>query len=541
MKIWKKQIVCISMIFVLVIGMVPPLPVKASAATISAEASTEILMLLWELMLNGFVAGGAVDFVADYESNNLTFETFMDTLAHDIMGMPEPIDLGTVSLSDGTQISIADVVTGVEDGTISMPDVTLKGLNTWFIYDSLEHWSASQPPYNIDPGDSDPEEPKFNKIKSFVLGGGVFSALAATVSKLFNGEITGVDPFLYLPAEYGFTSYDDMLTADGKYHIFAEGTYTCRGNSIRYPDSYFQKTSFIGDCYPYTSLVGAVPVAVVYDGYIEFYWLHGGALYSFYSYNHASTSVHVEQFSLETGEKKKEDTRTLWRIGVGANCTYSTNVPVYSSAEDAKVGKNVLNPRKIRQGLDYVLMVDVIPDTFAPITGKRLPVSSMQELYKRMKNGYQTEVKPQLETETDTDKNTETYIDTMTDAAEETGNVTVPDPVPEPKPDPKPEPGTEEETTPEKTDIDIKDYEVDLKEIFPFCIPFDFIALLDALDAEPVAPRFEVPFVVPALEIDERYYFDLSIFDDEMALLRKFETVGFVLLLMYLTYKMIKW
>ncbi len=110
--------------------------------------------------------------------------------------------------------------------------------------------------------------------------------------------------------------------------------------------------------------------------------------------------------------------------------------------------------------------------------------------------------------------------------------VPVPDPEPDPVPDPTPEPGE---------DVVIGDYAIDLRKLFPFCIPFDFIALLRVLDAEPEAPRFEIPFVIPMLGIDITYEIDLSMFNDAMEVIRLFELVSFVIGLMLLTGKVIKW
>ena len=112
--------------------------------------------------------------------------------------------------------------------------------------------------------------------------------------------------------------------------------------------------------------------------------------------------------------------------------------------------------------------------------------------------------------------------------------------VPVVSPDSGQTPGTD--STPESgEDVVIGDYAIDLRKLFPFCIPFDFIALLRVLDAEPEAPRFEVPFVVPSVGIDEMYVIDLSMFNDVMEVIRLFELVGFVIGLMLLTGKVIKW
>ncbi len=101
-------------------------------------------------------------------------------------------------------------------------------------------------------------------------------------------------------------------------------------------------------------------------------------------------------------------------------------------------------------------------------------------------------------------------------------------------PDPDPDPGTD-------SDMEMSDYKVELSGIFPFCIPFDFIALLRVLSAEPEAPCFSFPVVIPALDYEETVYLDLSIFDDAAKVMRTCEKVGFILFLMFATSKVIRW
>lgn len=100
--------------------------------------------------------------------------------------------------------------------------------------------------------------------------------------------------------------------------------------------------------------------------------------------------------------------------------------------------------------------------------------------------------------------------------------------------DKDPEPGTD-------PDKDMSSYKVDLHTVFPFCIPFDFIALLRALDAEPEAPRFDFPVVIPALDYRETVTLDMSVFDDVAEIIRLCETVSFIIFLMFATSKVIKW
>ena len=487
--------------------------VKASSVPIDMEASAEIFVLLWELMLDGLVAGGAVDVVADYESNELTFQSFMGTL-HDTIMSGSP-GLGTVMLSDGTQITLDDFCTGVIDGTITVPDVTLKGVNTWFVYDSLEHWSASQPPYNIDPDDPEPEEPKFSRIKSFILGSGVFSALSATVSSLFNGEIDGVDPSVYFDIDDSLC-YTGQIgeTVSGYWYHGTVGPKNTSGD-------YYSVSLYGSNRHSYSALYSDNSIKV----YKGLYKSDGDYL----SYSPASIG-----------------SNGIYGInGSGSNFIvwYHLNFPVFGDIDSVvrflSTGDYTGCLNLSKEKLNYSTLLSAIPTTLSPIIGKRLPASSMLDLYKKMKSGYQTEVEPQLELETDTDENTQIYIEVITDAAEEVGNETVVDPDPEPKPDPDiskptPTPGTE-------TEIEISDYQVDLRRIFPFCIPFDFIALVNVLDADPVAPCFTFPVVIPALDYREDFKLDLSIFDDVAKVIRICEKVSFLIFLMFATSKVIRW
>ena len=119
-----------------------------------------------------------------------------------------------------------------------------------------------------------------------------------------------------------------------------------------------------------------------------------------------------------------------------------------------------------------------------------------------------------------------------------------PVPKPDPKPDPDPDPGTDPDPDPGVTplpDMDAADYRVELSGIFPFCIPFDFVALLKTLDAEPRAPCFTFPVVIPALDYREDVKLDLAIFDDVAKVIRLCEKVSFILFLMFVTSKVIRW
>lgn len=111
-------------------------------------------------------------------------------------------------------------------------------------------------------------------------------------------------------------------------------------------------------------------------------------------------------------------------------------------------------------------------------------------------------------------------------------------PTPGQTPGTDPDPGTGVTPLP---DMEASDYKVDLKSIFPFCIPFDFVALLKVLDASPRAPCFTIPVVIPALNYREDVKLDMSIFDDVAKVIRLCEKVSFILFLMFVTSKVIRW
>ena len=118
----------------------------------------------------------------------------------------------------------------------------------------------------------------------------------------------------------------------------------------------------------------------------------------------------------------------------------------------------------------------------------------------------------------------------------------IPDPGTKPDPGKDPDPGQDPDSGENSgSDMKVSDYQVDLRGLFPFCIPFDFIALLKVLDADPVAPCFTFPVVIPALDYREDFKLDLSIFDDVAEVIRICEKVSFLIFLMFATSKVIRW
>lgn len=71
------------------------------------------------------------------------------------------------------------------------------------------------------------------------------------------------------------------------------------------------------------------------------------------------------------------------------------------------------------------------------------------------------------------------------------------------------------------------DMTMNLKNFFPFCIPYDIYDFLSILAADPVAPEFDLKLF--GLGEEFTLHIDLSPFDDLAALVRSFELMGFII------------
>jgi len=87
--------------------------------------------------------------------------------------------------------------------------------------------------------------------------------------------------------------------------------------------------------------------------------------------------------------------------------------------------------------------------------------------------------------------------------------------------------------------VDMKHFIVDgLAELFPFCLPFDFIDFVNVLCAEPQAPRIEFPIKYPAGISSWGTYMievDLSVFDSVAEIMRDIECLLFIVGLIVIT------
>lgn len=256
--------------------------------------------------------------------------------------------------------------------------------------------------------------------------------------------------------------------------------------------------------------------------------------------------------------------KSSWFIAVSSGMknfimSYSSSFPVFSSRIEAEAYlkgtgavTDALNYAKTYQNADW-LSDDWAGVLIDPLTNIGLTLSQLVDLAKALSlHAVGNNLSPQELADLITQSLPAVNPDLLP------GTVPAAPPVPDPDMDPvywpsadaHPLPGTKPGTDPDPgkdpepgTDLDedMSSYKVDLHAIFPFCIPFDFIALLRVLDAEPEAPCFEFPVVIPALGYNETVRLDMAVFDDVAEVMRLCETVSFVIFLMFATSKVIKW
>lgn len=243
-----------------------------------------------------------------------------------------------------------------------------------------------------------------------------------------------------------------------------------------------------------------------------------------------------------------------------ASFSYSVNFPVFASkidVDDYLLGRgdvtNALNYAKVYRHADW-LSDDWAGQLIDPLTNIGLTLSQLLALMKALgltavgNNLSPAElielIKESLPAVNPDLLPGETPV-TIPEPAPGTDPVYYPSPDAHPKPS-KPNPGDDTDPDPDpvpgtEPDPEMSDYKVELTGVFPFCIPFDFIALLRVLSAEPEAPCFAFPIVIPALDYEETVYLDLSIFDDVAKVMRTCEKVSFIIFLMFATSKVIRW
>lgn len=113
---------------------------------------------------------------------------------------------------------------------------------------------------------------------------------------------------------------------------------------------------------------------------------------------------------------------------------------------------------------------------------------------------------------------------------------------PDPNPDPDNPVNPDNPDNPDNPsgDTDTKPFLADLKDLFPFCIPFDLIHAIKILNAKGEPPRWVIPINYPSVGLNEELVIDFSDAENVVVVIRVFETLGFIVALICATRALIK-
>lgn len=361
----------------------------------------------------------------------------------------------------------------------------------------------------------DPEKKPFKNIALVTVGASLVALAGAFVKDLYDGKVEGV------AAEDYYTG----LGFSGKFDQDADGKYILQGSTVRF-EKRFNQTR-----YQTYSLNNADPVAC----YMSFTKSDfDGDYYSgtFLSYNSKTNKFYYPRFFcpytyVPSGSLKDND--NFYCTGTNQINTYNFNFPVFSTKAQAEafLQNGDLTGLLNGEAYDFPELTKSVPTVMQPLTGYEFAPGRLRNVNQALADAA-TKVQP--ETGTDTAAATKTYTDTMTDTMTKVAPKTEVNPLPSTTPGTETGEGFEGES-----------YKRDLKLLFPFCIPFDFIHLIQALKAEPVTPKFEIPVKLDFVDVDTSIVIDLAWMDPIMKIWRLGELGCFVIMLMASTKKMIGW
>lgn len=517
----RKRICCAFLTLVLVLSLAMCYPVRVVRAdALGLEYSLEFMEILYTLMVNGMLAGGAVDAASmDYDSAMDAFESF---LRHMIWMADRP-DVSDQVIhaeiicynSDGSITNDAlKLLTSVDGtGALQLPDE-----ETWSNFQVVQGGGSGSP--GGDPNDND----HFSLIERIKIGTDFLGYMAAWAYNLWTGAVEGLNPGNYLVSSSGLPEPLqglDRYRWGGSYELDTmSGCKVVRGYlGIRVGSNYFVEMLTDGFFFSDTPVV-----ALIRDGTLEFFTydsiLHRiGIKFDEYLYSNDSSGF------LSSG------VREIFNFPTGSH--YSLNIPVFYDYDAMYAFLTGTSTAGVMNGYayDFPGLAQSIAEALAPLADIQVSPDILPELAEALAEA--AAALPAPDPALDPAVNNDAYKEAVQEAVKST----VPEAAPEPNPDPEPAPLPGEITGIEG----VERFKVDLTMIFPFCLPFDLVRLLQALSADPVAPSFQIPFVVPALGIEEIVIIDLSIFDEVAAIFRTGELIAFIITLVFITRKLIKW
>ena len=563
----SKRISALLLAVVLVAGSVlngNTLKVKAASATVamSPELAAEFYLFLYQLTETAMHVGGA--------NNRLDSKEAMETLRDGVIGYysvsgeknvdfeikttdgrtfksyssPEyrgglveyttaegqtyklSRDKFTTLLLNGTITLDPDIYNDTdEEPTVNDDDEYVKNMKAMFDakWEELREIGFKDDSGDPTPSPSpDPEKKAFKNIALVTVGVSLVALAGAFVKDLYNGKVEGVNISDYYTVPYN--NYN-LPVFDYSYLSSSSTIFSIDGSTASYvvnPDPFVLPEHCYYACvYQFSgSDYDSFSIMYVHAVGDTFYYDSGNLPCIGTNYSDGSS------FSANVGS-----------LNVRNNVRLSTNIPFFDSHDSMKKFFNTYMNKGLTgidvSGLlngevyDFPELTKSVPTVMQPLTGYEFAPGRLRNVNQALADAA-TKVQP--ETGTDTAAATKTYTDTMTDTMTKVAPKTEVNPLPSTTPGTETGEGFEGES-----------YKRDLKLLFPFCIPFDFIHLIQALKAEPETPKFEIPVKLDFVDVDTSIVIDLAWMDPIMKIWRLGELGLFIVMLMKSTSKMIRW
>ena len=556
----QKRISALLLAMVIVIGSVlngNTLKVKAASATVamSPELAAEFYLFLYQLTETAMHVGGANkgldskeametlrDGVIGYYSasgeKDVDFEikttdgrtfkfvsgsSFSKGLVEYTTAEGQTYKLSrdkfTTLLLNGTITLDPDIYNDTdEEPTVNDDDEYVKNMKAMFDakWEELREIGFKNDSGDPTPSPSpDPEKKPFKNIALVTVGASLVALAGAFVKDLYDGKVEGLDISNYI--DLGFTGSLDQDTT---------GNYTVKGQITKYYSNDYFQTYVFDTTYqrPVVAFIAFSNDSNTYDTlWFSIQWGSGVANPKF------DCKVYYYDASGSLYSTSSSSTKEVSSSVAGRSLNYSLNIPVFDSMEHAKayLQSGILTGLLNGEAYDFPELTKSVPTVMQPLTGYEFAPGRLRNVNQALADAA-TKVQP--ETGTDTAAATKTYTDTMTDTMTKVAPKTEVNPLPSTTPGTETGEGFEGES-----------YKRDLKLLFPFCIPFDFIHLIQALKAEPETPKFEIPVKLDFVDVDTSIVIDLAWMDPIMKIWRLGELGLFIVMLMKSTSKMIRW
>jgi hypothetical protein len=564
----SKRISALLLAVVLVAGSVlngNTLKVKAASATVamSPELAAEFYLFLYQLTETAMHVGGA--------NNRLDSKEAMETLRDGVIGYysvsgeknvdfeikttdgrtfksyssPEyrgglveyttaegqtyklSRDKFTTLLLNGTITLDPDIYNDTdEEPTVNDDDEYVKNMKAMFDakWEELREIGFKDDSGDPTPSPSpDPEKKAFKNIALVTVGVSLVALAGAFVKDLYNGKVEGVNISDYYTVPYN--NYN-LPVFDYSYLSSSSTIFSIDGSTASY-------------------VVNPDPFVLPEHCYYACVYQFSGSDYDSFSimYVHAvGDTFYYDSGNLPCIGTKYSDgssfSANVGSLNVRNNVRLSTNIPFFDSHDSMKKFFNTYMNKGLAgidvsgllngEAYDFPDLATSTAERLQPLTGYEFAPGRLPGINAALSTAAAALPEPGL----DPAENTEAYKKTLNAAL----TAALPEPAPEPEPDPDPSPSPDPGTGGEG-----ESYKRDLKLLFPFCIPFDFIHLIQALKAEPETPKFEIPVKLDFIDVDTSIVIDLAWMDPIMKIWRLGELGLFIVMLMKSTSKMIRW